>query len=119
MANLTYVCAMTMQIDDDQSGFDEVGDLDVITTLTAERIAALMWRHGLSVSSLARRIRKGRVTTSTKMNGHARWYADELVRIATVLDTTVGYLLGETDDDQRPAHLKKCPHQDSNLGPAD
>lgn len=75
--------------------------------VTAERIAALMWRHNLTVTSLAAAIKKGRVSISTKMNGHARWYNDELVAIAMVLDTTVGYLLGETDDDRRPSHLPK------------
>ncbi len=37
----------------------------------------------------------------------ARWYNDELIAIAAVLNITGGYLLGETDDDRRPAHMRK------------
>ena len=76
------------------------------TDVTGERIAALMFRHKLTVTTLATAIGKGRASISTKVNGHARWFLDELVDVAEVLDTSVGYLLGETDDDRRPAHLR-------------
>ena len=114
---------MSMQIQDSKS-----------RDITAERIAALMWRHSSTVTSLAAAIGKGRVSISTKMNSHARWYNDELVDIARVLDTTVGYLLGETDDDRRPDHLPRyenspatevtgefdeCALRDSNPWPSD
>ena len=93
---------MTMRIEYEVQGHD----------ITSERMAALMWRHNYTVTSLAAAIGKGRVSISTKMNNHKRWYMDELVAIAEVLYTTVGYLLGETDDDRRPEHLrtkKKAP----------
>ena len=75
--------------------------------ITGERITALMFRHRYTVSSLAAAIGKGRAAISTKVHGHTRWYGDELVAIAAVLNTTVGYLLGETDDDRRPAHMSR------------
>ena len=68
-----------------------------------------MFRHRMTVTSLAAAIRKGRASISLKVNGNARWYLDELVLVAGALDTTVGYLLGETDDDRRPAHMQKAP----------
>src|SRR5690554_643769 len=74
--------------------------------VTGERIAALMWRHKYTVKGLADAIGKGRASVSTKVNGHARWFLDELIAVAEVLDTTVGYLLGETDNDARPEHLR-------------
>lgn len=75
------------------------------SNVTPERIAALMWRKSLSISSLASKLGKDRAQVSRKMHGHARWYADELIDAAAVLGTTVGYLLGETDDDRRPSHM--------------
>jgi hypothetical protein len=89
---------------------------DLVPDLTAERIAALMWRKRLTVSSLATAIGKGRASMSTKINGHARWYLDELIAVSTVLDTSVGYLLGETDDDTPPSRLRgheKAPVADT------
>lgn len=84
--------------------------------VTGERIAALMFRHRYTVTSLASAIGKGRAAISTKVHGHARWFLDELVAVAEALDTTVGYLLGETDDDSRPAHMnvqKMAPTADA------
>lgn len=73
--------------------------------VAGERIAMLLFRNKLTVAALGRAMNKDRATMSTKINGHRRWYLDELVSIAAILDTTVGFLLGETDDDSRPSHL--------------
>ncbi|WP_217136041.1 helix-turn-helix domain-containing protein [Leucobacter chinensis] len=80
-------------------------ETDPMPSITGERIAALMWRHRYTVKGLADAIGKGRSSVSVKLNGHARWYLDELVSVADALNTTVGYLLGETNDDARPDHL--------------
>lgn len=74
--------------------------------VTGERIAQLLWRNNLTIASLAREVGRDRSLFSLKMNGLRRWYLDELLEGAETLDTTVGYLLGETDDDKRPAHLR-------------
>ncbi|WP_414531139.1 helix-turn-helix domain-containing protein [Leucobacter chromiiresistens] len=66
----------------------------------------LLWRAHMSVASLARQIGRDRSAFSLKLNGHRRWYLDELIEIAAELDTSVGFLLGETDDDRRPEHLQ-------------
>lgn len=78
-------------------------------TALNERIVGLMFRYNHTVSSLAASINKGRASISTKLHGHACWYLDELVLVAKALNTTVGYLLGETDDDRRPEHMRNNP----------
>ncbi|WP_445238432.1 helix-turn-helix domain-containing protein [Leucobacter sp. USCH14] len=73
-----------------------------------ERIAALLWRNSLTISSFAVRLGKDRAQVSRKMHGQARWYVDELADAAGILNTSVGFLMGETDDDRRPAHLESA-----------
>ena len=52
---------------------------------------------GLTQAELARRAKVPQSTMNTLVNGNARW-SPHLVRIANVLQTTVAYLTGETDD---------------------
>ena len=66
--------------------------------VTAERITILLFRTRRSVSALAREAAIDRPSLSAKMHGHRRWYLDEIQSIARILDTSVSYLLGETDD---------------------
>ena len=100
--------------------------------MTGERIALLLWRNNMAVASLAREIGKDRSLISLKMNNHRRWYLDELLDVAEVLDTTVGYLLGETNEDRRSsivAQMQNTPTandegiwrapRDSNPRPSD
>lgn len=58
----------------------------------------LLWRKKLSIAGLGRLIGLNRSSTSLKMNGHQRWYFDEIQMIARQLETSVAYLTGETND---------------------
>ena len=77
-----------------------------VYSITSERIVTLCWRAGITPTALGRRIRRDSATMSLKMNGLRKWSLDDIVRIAEALDTTAGYLLGETDDSRRPTHMK-------------
>lgn len=49
-----------------------------------------------SVTALAKRVDVDRASISQKLHGRRRWYLDEVIAIATALDTTVAYLIGES-----------------------
>jgi len=63
-----------------------------------ERLNGLLVNSEIrSVAGLARRVDVDRASISQKLHGRRRWYLDEVVAIATALNTTVAYLIGETD----------------------
>ncbi len=66
--------------------------------MRTDRIAALLWQAGMSRAQLGAALDMQGPAISHKMHGKRRWYLEEVVRLAEVLDTTVAYLTGETDD---------------------
>jgi hypothetical protein len=74
--------------------------------LRGDRIAALMWSERLrSVSALARRMDVNGTVLRRKINGERPWYFHEVVALAAALNTTIGYLSGESDV-MRPVNAK-------------
>ncbi|HEU5223022.1 MAG TPA: helix-turn-helix transcriptional regulator [Candidatus Lumbricidophila sp.] len=51
-----------------------------------------------SIAELARLTDMNRPTLSQKFNGLRKWQIDDLRQIAVVLNTTIAYLLGDTED---------------------
>ena len=68
-------------------------------TLDGERIAALMWRAKLNRRRLGLAIGVDPSSIGQKLSGKRPWYVHEAVALATVLQTTVAYLTGESSDD--------------------
>ncbi|GEM_PF-2127769 len=81
---------------------DSPSDVRDTVNVTAERIVALLWRKKMSMTALGRRVGMSSPSISQKMKGDRRWFVEDLVAVAAELDTSVGYLLGETDDDAAP-----------------
>lgn len=62
-----------------------------------DRIVQLLFTQNMTQTQLAERVDMVRSVLSAKLHGKRRWYVDEVIAIADVLGTSVGYLLGETD----------------------
>lgn len=70
---------------------------------TTTRIELRMLHAGVrSATELARRANLNRSTVSLKRTGSRTWQLSDLQAIAPVLNTTVSYLIGETDDPEIP-----------------
>lgn len=70
------------------------------------RLLALLMRRRVTKARLADAIGVSASGVTRRLQGTIEWNLSE-VRIASeLLTTTVGYLLGETDDDRRPEHLR-------------
>lgn len=81
--------------------------LDARTDLTLnERLVALLFREHVTRAELAEQLRLTPAAITRRIQGEIDWRLSELNAVAERLSTTVGYLLGETDDDRRPAHLR-------------
>lgn len=59
----------------------------------------------MSQTRLARTLGITPAGISRRMNGGAEWGLSETRRIAEILDTTVAFIAGETDDPARPDSL--------------
>ncbi|PPF41712.1 hypothetical protein C5B85_18680, partial [Pseudoclavibacter sp. AY1F1] len=67
--------------------------------LTGERIITLLFRRRMNQGHIARALDTTQSNISAKIRGRRRWYYDEVVQVARVLETSVAYLTGEVDDD--------------------
>lgn len=75
---------------------DEVPE--VVSGVLPQRLVSLLTQSPLrTTAGLARAIGVDRASISQKIHGRRRWYLDEVIAIANALDTTVAYLLGESD----------------------
>ena len=69
---------------------------------TSERMVFLAKKRGLSQKEVAQRAGVTESAVSYYMNGTRSPQSAILARVATALNTTVGYLLGQTDDPEIP-----------------
>jgi transcriptional regulator with XRE-family HTH domain len=63
------------------------------------RVHTLMFRRKITQTALAPRVGMGQSSIAKKLRGDQKWTVAELRNIADALDTTISYLVGETDDD--------------------
>lgn len=69
-----------------------------VSGVLPERLNSLLAQSPLrTTAGLARATDIDRASISQKIHGHRRWYLDEVAAIAHALDTTVAYLIGESD----------------------
>ena len=88
-----------------------------------ERVHRMLWRHKVTNTAASKAIGIDQSALSKKLRGERPWYAHELVGIAQLLNSTVGYLYGETNN-PHPAGgpdggCSVCAVRDSNPEPAD
>lgn len=69
-----------------------------------------------SLAALSRRTGVDRAALSQKIHGRRRWYLDEVIRTASALETTVAYLIGETDSASAPGAVFATPEDPDVLG---
>lgn len=80
---------------------------------TNARIHARLFRAKLTKKALAEGLHLGTTATSRKLNGHASWTLEELVKLAELLDTSVAYLTGEVDDDAPLRKTRNAPAREN------
>lgn len=76
-------------------------DVAPIRNVDAEigrRVHQLMWDRGMRQTQMATAIGMDQSSVAKRLRGKLGWSATMLIRTAAVLDTTVGYLVGETDN---------------------
>ncbi|WP_084485867.1 helix-turn-helix domain-containing protein [Humibacter albus] len=78
--------------------------------ISGERVAALMWRQKLSQRRLGLAIGVDPALLGKKLRGGRPWYLHEAKALAELLGVSLGYLMGETDE-ETPAHggMQKAP----------
>lgn len=84
------------------------------------RIFHLMWDMKITQTEMGRVVSVGQTTLSKKLRGERPWYTSELRAAAARLNTTVGYLFGETENPHPviPDGGSALPRLDSNQQPA-
>ena len=81
----------------------------------SRRVNELMWMRKVTQAKLAKAIGIGQSTLSRKISAHVGWSVSDLVAVSKCLETTISFLLGESDNPDDP----KSPRQESNLRPRD
>ncbi len=81
----------------------------------SRRVNMLMWDRKMTQTALGKRLGVGQSTFSKKVRGELGWSVADLVAVSHVLQTTVAYLVGESDDPNDP----KSPRLESNQRPRD
>ncbi len=66
----------------------------------------------MSGAALGRRLGIDPSSMNLTMHGKRRWYFDEVVTVAEILNTSVAYLIGEVDDD-KPLKTRKTAADES------
>jgi len=66
--------------------------------LVNTRIHALLFSEHMTKKELRAHLSLSQVSLSRKLNGHISWTFEELYGVARALNTSLGYLSGETDD---------------------
>jgi transcriptional regulator with XRE-family HTH domain len=85
---------MTLQLVIDEGGYS-----------TADRIGVLLFMRKMSQAALARALGFSPAGVTRRMHGDT-WSLAETRRVAEILDSTVAFIAGETDDPTRPGVLK-------------
>ena len=78
------------------SNTEQIGDFGEL--VRGDRVVALMWPRRLSQTQLAAEIGVNRTLFSLKLRGQRQWYLREVAALAKALNTTVAYLIGESDE---------------------
>ena len=81
----------------------------------SRRIHVMLWERKQTQTAVAKYLHIDQSTLSKKIKGDVGWSISDLMGIARIFETTVAYLIGETDVVENP----KRPRQDSNLRPRD
>lgn len=63
-----------------------------------KRAHMLMWSHGLKQGDVAKRIGMSSGSLGLKLKGNRGWALAEIIAIAEVLNSSVGYLVGEHEN---------------------
>lgn len=71
-----------------------------------ERAHMLIWRSGRTQGDIALEIGIEPTAFGKKLRGKNGWALQELIDLAAVLNTSVGYLVGETDGDDPDTNLR-------------
>lgn len=79
---------------------DVPGDMDA---RVGRLVHQMMWDQRLTQTGVAARLGIQQSALSKKLRGERHWSLWELRVMAKILNTTSAYLLGETDDPNRPA----------------
>ena len=75
---------------------EQIGDFGEL--VRGDRVVALMWPRRISQTQLAAEIGVNRSLLSLKLRGQRQWYLREVTELAKALNTTVAYLIGESDE---------------------
>lgn len=82
------------------------------------RVFHLMWDRRITQTQMGRVVGVGQGALSKKLRGERPWYTSELRSAADALNTTVGYLFGETENPHPVGGGSSLPGLDSNQEPA-
>lgn len=83
----------------------------------SDRFTGLLSRSPLrTTAGLARATGIDRASISQKLHGRRRWYLDEVIAIALALDTTVAYLIGESESSATARSLFTTDEDPDTLG---
>ena len=83
------------------------------TALLNERIVGMLFRRKRTRRDLALLLGLAAPAVTRRINGEIDWRVSELRAIADYLGSSVSYLVGEADDDRRPAHMQNGPTADA------
>lgn len=83
--------------------------------LLGRRVHHLMWDRKLTQTALGQQVGIEQSLLAKKLRGNRGWNLAEVQRVAFALDTTVAYLVGETDDAARP-HPTSGPRPPAFIG---
>jgi transcriptional regulator with XRE-family HTH domain len=87
-----------------------VEGLAPVSELDAEigrRVHQVMWNQRMTQAVFAAQVGMSQSSVAKRLRGYHGWGAIHLIRAAEALNTSVAYLVGETDDS---APLKITPH---------
>jgi transcriptional regulator with XRE-family HTH domain len=91
---------------------------DPIDVLIGERINGLMFKRRLQKKDIAAILHIDSTAVGKKIRAEQKFSVSQLVRLAPVLGTTVGYLVGETEEAPTPkGEGRVLPGLDSNQEP--
>jgi transcriptional regulator with XRE-family HTH domain len=77
--------------------------LEVDDAFIGRRVHQLMWDQKMTQTTLGSLLGMDQSTVAKRLRGKVGWPATLVARAARVLNTTAGFLLGETDDPTLPA----------------